>query len=92
MQLIRTMGNAVHSTAKNSQALYGVFVSCNRCSGVHEMGTSVASEGGPFVKQSLGALYKEKSVPKNLADLANNRITCPRQGGNSRRKTSGISF
>ena len=80
MQLNRTMGTAVHTTAKNSQTLYGVFVSCNRCSGVHEMGISVALEGGPFVKQSLGALYKEKSVPKNLADLANNTVTCPQTG------------
>ena len=53
MQLDRTMGSAVHSTAKNSQTLYAVFVSCNRCSGVHEMGISVALEGGPFVKQSV---------------------------------------
>ena len=87
MQLDRTMGSAVHSTAKNSQTLYAVFVSCNRCSGVHEMGISVALEGGPFVKQSLSTLCKEKSVPKNLADLVNHGITCPQTGRQSTQKS-----
>ena len=50
------------------------------------MGISVVLEGGPFVKQSIGALYKEKSVPKNLADLANNSITCPKTGRQSTQK------
>ena len=86
MQLDRTMGNAVHST-KNSQTLYGVFVSCNRCSGVHEMGISVALEGGPFVRQSVSALYKEKCVPKNLADLVNHSVTCPQTGRQSTQKS-----
>lgn len=87
MQLNHTMESAVHSTAKNSQTLYGVFVSCNKCGGVHEMGISVALEGGPCAKQSIGALYKERSVPKNLADLANNSITCPQTGRQSTQKS-----
>jgi len=92
MQLSHTMADAVHSTTKNSQTLYDVFVSCNKCGGVHEMGISVALEGGPFIKQSIGALYKEKSLPKNLADLANHSITCPRTGRQSTQKNQQQIF
>jgi len=51
------------------------------------MGISVALEGGPFVKQSLSTLCKEKSVPKNLADLVNHGITCPQTGRQSTQKS-----
>ena len=92
MQLDRTMGSAVHSTAKNSQTLYAVFVSCNRCSGVDEMGISVALEGGLFVKQSVRALYKEKSVRKTSQTLPTIASPAPRQAGSPRRKAISRSF
>ena len=92
MQLNRTIGSAVHSTAMNSQNLYGVLVTCNKCGGVHEMGISVVLEDGPFVKQSIGATYKGKPLPKKLADLANNSITCPVTGKQSIQKNSQQFF
>ena len=56
------------------------------------MGISVALEGGPFVKQSLRALYKEKSVPKNLADLVQKSVTCPKTGRQSTQKNNHQIF
>ena len=92
MQLNRTISSAVYATAMNSQTLYGVLVTCNKCGGVHEMGISVVLEDGPFVKQSIGALYKGKPLPKKLADLANNSITCPVTGRQSTQKDSQQFF
>lgn len=92
MQLNRTIGEASHSIAKNSQTLYGVLVSCNKCGGVHEMGFSVVLEDGPFDKQSIGALYKGKTIPKNLADLANNSVSCPKTGRQSTQKNNQQIF
>lgn len=92
MQLNRTIGEASHSIAKTSQTLYGVLVSCNKCGGVHEMGFSVVLEDGPFDKQSIGALYKGKTIPKNLADLANNSVSCPKTGRQSTQKNNQQIF
>lgn len=92
MQLNRTIGEADHSIAKNSQTLYGVLVSCNKCGGVHEMGISVCLEDGPADKQSIGALYNGKTLPKNLADLTNNSVTCPKTGRRSTQKSNQQIF
>jgi len=92
MPLNRTIGSAVHSTMKNSQTLYGVLVACNKCGGVHETGISVVLEDGPFDKQSISGLYKGKPLPKKLADLANNSITCPVTGRQSNQKNSQQIF
>ena len=78
--------NRTISTAKSSQTLYEVLVTCNKCGGIHELGISVALEDGPVDKQSLGALYKGKTLPKNLADLANNGVSCPMTGRHSTQK------
>jgi hypothetical protein len=86
MQLNRTIRGADHTTAKSSQTLYEVLVSCNKCGDVHEMGISVVVEDGPVDKQSIGALYKGKTLPKNLADLANNSVSCPKTGRQSTQK------
>ena len=92
MQLNRAIRAADHSTAKNSQTLYGVLVSCNKCGGVHELGISVVVEDGPVDKQSIGALYKGKTLPKNLADLANNSVSCPKTGRQSTQKNNQHIF
>jgi hypothetical protein len=76
----------------NSQTLYGVLVSCNKCGGVHEMGISVLLEDGPVDKQSIGALYKGKTLPKHLADLANNSVSCPKTGRQSTQKNTQQIF
>jgi transcription elongation factor Elf1 len=86
MQLNRTTRGADSCTTKSSQTLYEVIVSCNKCGGVHEMGISVALENGPVDKQSIDALYKGKTLPKNLADLANNSVSCPKTGRQSTQK------
>ena len=92
MQVKLPIGEAVPSTAKNSQAAYRVFVSCNKCGGVHEMEISVVMEDGPFDKQSISDLYNGKTLPKSLADLANNSVTCPTTGRQSTQKNNDQIF
>ena len=92
MQLNRTTRAADSSTTKSSQTLYEVLVSCNKCGGVHEMGVSVVLENGPVDKQSIGAFYNGKTLPKNLADLANNSISCPKTGRQSTQKNNQQIF
>jgi hypothetical protein len=82
MQLKRVTSAA----AKSSSAGYEVFVSCNKCGGIHEMGISVVIENGPITKQSVGALYDGKPLPKILSDLSNNNISCPQTGRQSTQK------
>jgi len=76
------------STAKNLQSSYGVLVSCNKCGGAHDMGISIVIADGPLDKQSVGDLYRGKTVPKNLADLSNNSVTCPTTGRQSTQKNN----
>jgi hypothetical protein len=76
----------------NPQKRYRVLVSCNKCGDLHEMGISVALEDGPVDKQSIGALYKGKTLPKQLADLANNSISCPKTGRQSAQKDTQQIF
>ena len=52
------------------------------------MGISVLLEDGPVDKQSIGALYKGKTLPKHLADLANNSVSCPKTGRQSTQKNT----
>ena len=78
---------AVSSTAKSLQTLYEVHVACNKCGNVHNLGITVALEDGPVTKQSIGALYKDKSLPKHLADLANISVSCPKTGRQSTQKS-----
>jgi hypothetical protein len=56
------------------------------------MGISVVLEDGPINKQSIGTLYKGKTLPKSLADLANNSITCPKTGRQSTQKNNEQIF
>ena len=92
MQSKLTIGETVPSTAKNSRAQYRVFVSCNRCGGEHEMGMSVVIEDGPSDKQSISDLYNGKTLPKSLADLTNNSVSCPQTGRQSTQKNNHQIF
>jgi hypothetical protein len=56
------------------------------------MGISVLLEDGPIAKQSIGALYKGKTLPKQLADLANNSVSCPKTGRQSTQKNTQQIF
>ena len=92
MQLKLNIPEAVPSTEKRSRAQYRVVVSCNKCGGEHEMGISVVLDDGPFNKQSVGAQYKGKTLPKSLADLTNNSVTCPKTGRQSTQKNNDQIF
>jgi hypothetical protein len=92
MQLELNMGEGAPSTEKRSQAQYRVVVSCNKCGGVHEMGIFVLLDDGPLSQQSIGARYKGKTLPKSLADLVNNSITCPKTGRQSTQKNNEQIF
>jgi hypothetical protein len=92
MQVKFNIGEGVPSTEKRSQARYKVVVSCNKCGGEHEMGISVVLDDGPFNKQSVGVQYKGKMLPKSLADLTNNSVTCPKTGRQSTQKNNEQIF
>jgi hypothetical protein len=90
MQLKLTIGKTLPSAVHSSQ--YSIFVSCNKCGGLHETGISVTLGDGPVDKQSVGDFYGEKSVPRSLANLTNNSVTCPRTGKQSTQKNSHQIF
>ena len=56
------------------------------------MGISIVLDDGPSNKQSISAQYKGKTLPKILADLANNSITCPKTGRQSTQKDNEQIF
>jgi hypothetical protein len=88
MQLKLSIGEAATSNGKS----YGVFVSCNKCGGMHEMGVSVTMTDGPMVKQSIASLYDGKALPKVLSDLSGNSVTCPKTGRQSIQKNNDYIF
>jgi len=77
---------AAATSVKRSKNLYEIHVGCNKCGDVHNLGITVILEDGPVAKQSIGVLYKEKSLPKNLAELVNNSVSCPNTGRQSTQK------
>jgi hypothetical protein len=79
-------------TARNSTAQYGIFVSCNKCAGVHETGISITMEDGPTDKQSIGDFYGGKSLPKTLATLSKESFPCPLTGRQSIQKDARQIF
>ena len=81
MQLKFALEGTVHSTAE-----YSIVVTCNKCAGLHEMGISVTMENGPVDRQSIGARYDGKGLPKSLANLTTTNISCPKTGRQSTQK------
>ena len=65
-QLKLEVEEALASTVRNSTAQYSIFVSCNKCAGVHETGISITMADGPVEKHSIGGFYSGKSLPKTL--------------------------
>jgi hypothetical protein len=59
---------------------YSVCVFCEDCGETHPMGICVGLDDGPPKKSSIGDAYKGKEVPKNIANMADNKITCPNTG------------
>ena len=92
MQLKLAIEEAAASTAHKSTAQYSIVVSCNKCAGLHEMGISVTMENGPANKQSIGELYDGKSLPKSLANLTQNSVTCPKTGRQSTQRNNHQIF
>jgi hypothetical protein len=92
MQLKFAIDDAAPSTARNSTAQYSIVVSCNKCAGMHEMGISVTMENGPASKQSIGELYDGRSLPKSLANLSQNSVTCPKTGRQSTQRNNHQIF
>jgi hypothetical protein len=56
------------------------------------MGIPIVLDDGPLSKRSIGAHYKEKTLPKSLTDLTNNSITCPKTGRQSTQKNNEQIF
>jgi hypothetical protein len=68
------------STVRNSTAQYSVFVSCNKCAGLHEAVLAITIEDGPAHRQSIGDFYNGKSLPKALSSLSSDSFSCPLTG------------
>jgi len=92
MQLKLSMQEKPPSTAHNLTSQYSIVVSCNKCNGMHELGISVTMENGPTDMQSIADLYDGKSLPKNLAALSQNSVTCPKTGRQSTQRNNHQIF
>ena len=92
MRLKHGITQAIPPTTKIAGTQYSIFVGCNKCGGLHEMDSSVVMEDGPLDKQSIGDLYNGKSIPKNLADLVQKSVTCPKTGRQSTQKNNHQIF
>jgi hypothetical protein len=88
MQLKLSIGDLTASIGKS----YGVFASCNKCGGMHDMGVSVTMADGPLVKQSIASLYDGKTLPKILSELGSHNVTCPKTGRQSVQKNNHQIF
>jgi hypothetical protein len=49
-------------------------------------------EDGPSDKQSISDLHNGKALPKSLADLTNNSVSCPQTGRQSTQKNNHQIF
>ena len=83
---------AMSSTANSSPVVYEVHVACNKCGALHDTGITVLLNDGPPNKQSVSAYYRDKTLPKNLADLVNNSVSCPKTGRQSTQKNTEQIF
>ena len=92
MQLKLAIQEGSPSTAQNPRSQYSIVASCNKCAGLHDMGISVTMENGPAGKQSIGDLYDGKSLPKNLANLTQSSVTCPKTGRQSTQRNNHQIF
>ena len=92
MQLKLGIQEAIPLTTNNSVARYSIVALCNKCGGTHDMAVTVILKDGPIEKQSIGDLYDEKTLPKNLADLTSRSISCPKTGRQSIQKDNHQIF
>jgi hypothetical protein len=92
MRLKLGIKEAMARTAKNSATQYSIFALCNKCGGTHELEVSVILKDGPFEKQSIGRVYKDRNLPESLAKLSCMSITCPATGRRSTQKDNHQIF
>ena len=92
MQLKFAIEEPAPTTARDSTSQYSIVVACNRCAGLHDMGISFTMENGPANKLSIGEWFEGKSLPKSLANLTQNSVTCPRTGRQSMQKDNRQIF
>lgn len=59
---------------------YSMCVFCEDCGETHPMGVCVGLNDGPAKKASISDAYQGKKLPQNLANMIDNRITCPKTG------------
>jgi hypothetical protein len=59
---------------------------------MHDMAVSVILKDGPVEKQSIGHVYKDRSLPESLAKLSRMSITCPATGRGSIQKDNDRIF
>jgi hypothetical protein len=88
MQAKPSLGGAAASTGKS----YAVFVSCNKCGEMHDLGVTITMTEGPVAKQSIASLYDGKTLPKIISDLSSNSVTCPKTGRQSVQKDNHHIF
>jgi hypothetical protein len=86
MQLKLGIHDSIPSSSKNLAVQYSLFALCNKCGATHDMAVSVVLNDGPTEKQSIGHVYNGKTLPKNLADLTNRGVSCPKTGRQSIQK------
>ena len=58
-------------------AQYDVYVFCDACSVPHRMGISIELNDGPAEEKSIGDTYAGRDLPRQVANLTNNRTVCP---------------
>ena len=55
---------------------YDVFASCNACGDAHSTGISI-NLAGAIKKRSIATAYRGKNLPRHLATLKQERVSCP---------------
>jgi hypothetical protein len=61
-------------------ARYSVHFFCDECSQVHPIGITLTLNDGPPAKESIGNTYAGKELPPQVAQLIDNKTTCPKTG------------
>ena len=61
-------------------ATYSVYFFCDECSEFHPLSMTVSLDDGPAEKASISDTYSGKELNPIIANLINNKITCPNTG------------
>ena len=61
-------------------AMYNVCAVCNASGDLHTTGITVSLNEGPTGKQSIEEAFANKDPPRNIAELKEKRVHCPKIG------------